>query len=510
MKVLLVKPHVSLNVARSLYGLLHLEPLELEIVAGGIDPEHEVRILDLTVERAPIRTFDRAVDGFRPNVIGYTGYANQAGQVKSLAARARTLASDARQVVGGLHATLAPGDFRDVAALDWVVRGEGGTAMRTLLRHVAEGRNPPEDGRILDRRSAGFTEQADRPPPPFPDDWESIPSPRRDLVDRARYFCVWQGRPGERLPTLFPRTASLQTSRGCPYRCGFCVVPHLHGGRYIPRAVSAVVDEIAAVPETHIYFVDDEMFVKPDRAKAVARELQRRGIRKRYISWARADTICRRPDVFACWRDAGLDLLYVGIESMDDAQLDAYNKRCDVETNGRAVAILRELGIGLHAALMVQPDFSREDFLRMRRAAARLQPCETTFTVFSPPAGTSCWETNRDRFICPDPYAYYDCMHTLLPTALPLKTFYRYFAMLYLLAFRENPWRRHGVRVPWRDRLRLLCAGARFGWSLRSTFKDYDRASWKRGWSGAPERDAAAGRTRPLSLPVRTRYDAGA
>ena len=296
-------------------------------------------------------------------------------------------------------------------------------------------------------------------------------------MDRRRYFSVWHGQPGERLPALFPQTATLRTSVGCPHRCAFCAVPYICGGRYLRKTPEAAVAEIAAVAEKHIYFVDDEMFVDAGRAMEMARRLVQRGIRKRYISWARCDTIVRHPELFQRWKEAGLDLLYVGIESMNDQNLKSYNKRCDAGTNRAAVRILRKMGIGLHAALMVNPDFDREDFLEVRQTVRELAPCEISFTVFSPPPGTPLWETHRARFVCPDPYAFYDCMHTLLPTTLPLKTFYRYFSLLYLYAFRDNPWRRDRIGAPLGEKIRFLRNGLRFGWALRNIHKDYRSAA---------------------------------
>jgi hopanoid C-3 methylase len=478
-RFLLVKPHVSLTVARRLHAFLHLEPLELEIVAGAVAAPHRVRILDLTLHKRPLATFRRTLRREQPDVVGLTGFSNQAQNVKTLAALAKAEYPDIRVMVGGMHATIAPEDFGNGPHIDWIVRGEGATVMRSIVRHLGQGRIPPQNERLLHAGSPAFADLARLPPPEPPADFSEIPAPRRDLTERGRYFCAWSGRPGERLPALFPPTASMRTSTGCPYRCAFCVVPYVSNGRYLKKEPHAVADEIASVPESHIYFVDDEMFLDAERTAEIARELLRRGIRKQYISWARCDTIVRHPDLFRLWKEAGLDLLYVGIESMQEKNLKDYNKRCDAETNRRAVALLRDIGIGLHAALMVNPDFTREDFLQVRETVAQLGPAEFSFTVFSPPPGTPLWKERQAEFIGPDPYAFYDCMHTLLPARLPLKTFYRYFSLLYLFGFRDNPWRRNGVRTTLRDRLRLLRNGACFGWALHNIYKDYLPATVK-------------------------------
>jgi len=471
-KYLLVKPHTSLEVAKRFLEFLHLEPLDLEIVAGGIGPQHDVRILDLSLSRKPPADFAAELRRFQPQVIGFSGYSNQARNVKELAGSAKTVLPQALVVTGGIHATIAPEDYGLPGTIDLVIRGEGATAMRRLTAAFDAGAPLPEDRVFLPVGSAKFGELAALPPPELPP-YDQVPRPRRELIDRARYFCVWSGDFGERLPTLFPRMATVRTSVGCPYSCSFCVVHHLANGKYLQREPEDVVDEIAGIPEEHIYFVDDEMYINARRTRRLAELLIERGIRKKYVSWARSDTICRNVELFRLWKQAGLTVLYIGLESMDERTLTDYHKGYTPETNQRAVGILRELGIGLHAALMVNPDFTREDFLRVRKTALALAPAEVSFTVFSPPPGTPLWKQHRGEFICADPHAFYDCMHTLLPTRLPLKTFYRYFALLYLHTFRRNPWRMKKNKAPLRELLRLFTAGARCGWSLWHIWKDY-------------------------------------
>ena len=472
MKVLLVRPPVTLQVAQRLTPFLHLEPLALEIVAGGISHEHDTRICDLAAEAAPDKTFGRALKEFQPDVIGFTAFSNQAAAVKRLAAQAKAVRSEAFVMVGGVHATIAPEDLRLPGTIDLVVRGEGGTAMAALIPLLESKAPIPVSPVFLPTDAPQFETAAAEPPPELPE-FDKVPVARRNLVDRSRYYCIWHGSPRERLPTLFPRTAAARTSVGCPYRCSFCVVHYLAHGKYLRQSCEAAVQEIADIPEDHIYFVDDEMFIDARRATAIAELLCARGVRKHYISWARADTIVNHPEMFRLWKQVGLSLLYVGLESMEQANLTDYNKGLSTDVNWRAVELLRELGIGLHAALMVNPDFTAEDFLKVRRTVEKVAPAEVSFTVFSPPPGTDCWKKRRADFICPDPHAFYDCMHTLLPTRVPLKMFYRYLSLLWLFSSRHNPWRMNKVKAPLRDVARFLYHGMRYGWSVRNIYKDY-------------------------------------
>ena len=52
------------------------------------------------------------------------------------------------------------------------------------------------------------------------------------------------------------------------------------------------------IKEDHIYFVDDETFLNNKRLTDIANLLLERGIKKKYISWARSDTIVRHPELF--------------------------------------------------------------------------------------------------------------------------------------------------------------------------------------------------------------------
>ena len=472
MKVLLVRPPITLTVARRLQSFLHLEPLALEIVAGGIPSPHETRILDLACEKSVDGAYLRSLAEFKPDVIGFTSYSNEAATVKRLAAVAKAQRAGSLIMVGGTHATTAPEHLRLPGVIDLVIRGEGGTAMRELMPRLELKAPLPESDAFLPVNSPQFDALAATLPPELPP-YDQVPAARRDLVDRSRYYCIWHGKPGERLPTLFPRTGAARTSVGCPFRCSFCVVHYLARGKYVRRTSEDAVNEIFAITEEHVYFLDDEMFIDAERATQIARLLLARGVRKHYVSWSRADTIVKHPEVFKLWKEAGLTLIYVGLESMEPDNLQDYNKHVSPEINRQAIAILRNLDIGLHASLMVNPDFTEADFAKVRRAINVVGPAEMSFTVFSPPPGTELWKKHRAEFCCPDPYAFYDGMHTLLRTKMPLKKFYRQLAMLWLCAARNSPLLRNKVKVPLRDRIRFFYSGFWYGCSVQHIYRDY-------------------------------------
>ena len=471
MRILLVKPNTELMVARRLQeGFLRLEPLELEIVAGGVPENDEVKILDLTLEKNPFNIFKNNLNNWLPELVGFTGYTSNSYTVKKLAGMVKEHNPSTLTVVGGIHATIAPNDYAE-HNIDIIVRGEGGTTFREILERLKKGAPLFFDNRALSVKDPEFNNKALLPPPAYPP-VEQIPVPRRNLVQRSQYYCSWTSSPNRRLDTMFPQVASLRTSLGCPFSCSFCVVHHVMRGKYLQRKPEDVVDEIASLKEKYIYFIDDEMFLNTKRVTRIAILLMERGINKRYISWARSDTIAEHPEVFRLWRRAGLDTVYVGLESMNDSQLNDYNKRTSMESNRNAVEFFREIGITLHAAFIVHPNFTVEDFQSLQREVKNICPAEITFTVLSPSPGTELGRKHQNDFIC-DPYRFYDCMHTLLPTRLPVRQFYRHFSELYITAMRNNPLRMNKIKIPVRDIARAISTGTRFVVSLRKMYQDY-------------------------------------
>jgi hopanoid C-3 methylase len=477
MKVLLVRPHPQLPTSQWLQSMIRLEPYAQELIAGAILPPHDVRICDLAVERKPIPAFQRTLQSYKPDLVGFGGFSSQFVVNRQLARITRDTLPNAITILGGIHPSSYPSNCKHPDLFDLIVRGDGVSAIKTILAALEAKQPLPESPHLLPTKSPRFDELAQLPPPPIHPDAISV-RPRRDLVDADKYFCMCYGRPQARLKSLFPKIACVRTSVGCPHRCSFCVVHFLANGKYHQRPVEDVVDEIASLPQEYIYFVDDETFINYTRMRQMAEMLIARRVKKKYLSWARSDTICRHPDLFELWKKAGLEFVYVGFESLKESNLGDYNKHATASQNRQAREILRKLELNIHAALMVNPDFTDQDFSAVADAIEELAPAEFAFTVLSPPPGTKYYTDNLDKYICPDPCAYYDCLHTILPTKLPLKHFYRRFALLYALGARQIPPKVNRTQTPIPDLLKFFLGGAKLGYHLLRMHRDYDKKYW--------------------------------
>jgi hopanoid C-3 methylase HpnR len=239
------------------------------------------------------------------------------------------------------------------------------------------------------------------------------PLPARDLMrHRRRYFI------GELDPC-----ASIEFTRGCPWDCSFCSAWTFYGRSYRKASPEAAGAEMAGIREPNVFIVDDVAFIRPEHGHAIAAELERRRIRKRYYLETRSDVLLRNEEVFQRWVRLGLRYMFLGMEAVDAEGLDLYRKRVSPDDNFRALEVARRLGLIVAINLIVDPAWDEERF-RLIREFALSVPEIVHLTVMTPYPGTEIWHTESRRLTTRD-YRLFDIQHAVVPTTLPLDVFYR-------------------------------------------------------------------------------------
>jgi magnesium-protoporphyrin IX monomethyl ester (oxidative) cyclase len=179
---------------------------------------------------------------------------------------------------------------------------------------------------------------------------------------------------------------------------------------------------MAHIREPNVFIVDDVAFIHEDHGMAIADELEKRRVRKRYYLETRCDVLIRNEAVFARWAKMGLCYMFLGLESLDADQLKAFRKRVTPNQNFQALEIARKLGIDVAINLITDPSWTREHFERARAWATQV-PEMVHLTVATPYPGTELFHQETREFTTTD-YRLFDIQHAVLPTALPLREFY--------------------------------------------------------------------------------------
>jgi len=409
MRILLIQPPSSLGFIDRVY--MH-EPLALEYLGAGLKIDgHDVLLHDARLDPEIMATARK----FRPDVIGLTGYTSQTNIIKELAGKLKTLTPRPFVIVGGHHATVCPTDF-NLSAIDLIVVGEGVMALREITRELTKKKNfRAIAGLAIPGEKLQFTAARTYP------SLDELPFPDRSLSDRYRkqYFSEW----------LRP-LASIRTSLGCVGRCNFCALWSITGGKYLRRDPENVIKELESIEEKNVFFCDDESMCDIQRMERLANLIAEKNIHKKYFLYARVDTIVRHPELFAKWRDVGLQQVFVGMESFSDTYLKGINKGITIAQQDQAVRILKKLGILLYASFMVDPNFSQEDFRALTAYIRRLKLSHASFSVLTPLPGTTLYDERQNDLLTCRPELF-DFIHAILPTRLPLDVFYSEFARLW-------------------------------------------------------------------------------
>jgi len=455
MRILLVRPRQP-DATIGLQHIMVVEPLELEVIGALVRPPDTVRIVDLILETEPLETF---LAEERPDLVGFTGYITSVGVVRDLAARVKRFDPAIRTIVGGPHAEVCPEDF-DGPDLDFRAVRNAATAFPLLLAHLA-GAGPLPAGVL---RMGEVCDRARLPAFDF-----AYPRPRRELTRRyrSRYFYFYQD-----------RVALLKTAFGCPYTCGFCFCRLLTEGRHHARELGPVLEELEGIREREIYIVDDDFLFSRERVLAFIEGVRARGLDKHFQVYGRADFIAANPDVLARFREVGLRVVIVGLESFSDADLEAYGKRTPAAVNVQAVEVLNKLDIDIYATFILGPDWAEAEFAHLDRAMARLKIRFANLQPLTPLPGVAC-QVPADRLLVRrDQWASWDLAHvTIRPSRLSVAAYYRQIMVLYQrLIWRPRNLLRN-LKYPLPMQMRILRGLARIqGQYARARRGEADRA----------------------------------
>jgi anaerobic magnesium-protoporphyrin IX monomethyl ester cyclase len=259
-------------------------PLQLLHVTAALQSHgHQVRIVDMRLADY------RSVAIGDPLFVGVTSMSGpQIRYGLEFARRVRAERPRCPIVWGGVHATLLPEQTAASEFVDVVVRGESELVVGPLADRLAAGE--PLDG------VRGLTYKADGAVVSTPDaglvDLDTIP------VELPYHHLEL-----DRYPTLQAGRAHIQTSRGCPHRCGFCYNTDFNKRAWRGKSPERVVDEIEWVLERfpHVKIidpVDDNFFVNRKRVEAICELILSRGIRVAWRANCRFDYLATYDEAF--------------------------------------------------------------------------------------------------------------------------------------------------------------------------------------------------------------------
>jgi anaerobic magnesium-protoporphyrin IX monomethyl ester cyclase len=313
---------------------------------------YNVRIFNESVLAGRIDPFTISAD-----VYCISSLTTSSVRAKALANQIRRIYPKSRIIIGGIHASLLPADFEEVA--DCIVQGE---AEKNII-DIIEGKCK---GKIVQGEAI--------------DDVEQLPLVNYGLIQGLDSMDI--------IPIM--------TSRGCPFDCNFCTVTKIFGKKFrmqSPQRIIAEVKHALTFFKTRgIFFYDDNFTANQRRIDELCDLIIAQDLDIAWTAQVRQD-IASNPVLLKKMAKAGCRIVFIGFESINDATLKAMHKsqtRKDIEVS---IRVIQQAGINIHGMFIFGDDNDTVETLRQTVTFAITQHIDTVqFMILTPFPGTPVYD----------------------------------------------------------------------------------------------------------------------
>lgn len=335
-------------------AIASLPSLSLLTLAALTPERHEVDYYEV----ADINDLDELPEC---DLAAFSSYTAQVKDAYQLADRYRQ--QGVRTVIGGLHVTCLPDEALQHA--DAVVVGEGEVSWPRAIADAEAG------------RMSGIYR-----PDGVDFDLADAPVPRYDLLDADRY-----------------NRLTVQTQRGCPWRCEFCASSILLTPHYKQKPVDRVAAEIAEIrriwDEPFIELADDNTFVNKHHGRDLVET-----IGEFDLHWfTETDiSVAEDPQLLRLLAESGCRELLIGLESptvegLEGVEMKRNWKRRQVEKYREAVGTIQSHGIAVNTCFVLGLDGDGPGvFDAIAEFVDDTNPFDVQITVLTPFPGTPLYD----------------------------------------------------------------------------------------------------------------------
>lgn len=306
----------------------------------ALTPEgHEVILID---GNAKAMTRPELVEFCRRENIGLVGI----GAMTRMVARAYLVADSLREagfkvVMGGPHVTECPDEAlgRDGGKrhADAVALGEADATWPVIVEDAANGTLKDIYQPEIDEKGNDIKPSL-QPYPHIP--WETLDLEQFSLI--PKFLRPVMSKFGEGWGKFF--VVPIETGRGCPYGCEFCTVTGFFGDSIRFRTNQSVVEELLRLKarakvergQMAVFFIDDNLAINKKRLKSLCRDIIAAEAQLPWVAQISANLLGDEQlvDLIA---DAGARWIFIGMESIDPANMADVNKTFSKPANYKDV-----------------------------------------------------------------------------------------------------------------------------------------------------------------------------
>lgn len=326
-------------------------PLNIALLAAISERHgHEVKIIDAEAHKISMpKLIDMAIAD-KPDIIALTGMSPFFHFTKDLAEGIKKK-SNIPIALGGQHLTIMKEEVF-LSCFDYGFIGEAEKSLPEFLTRMEKGKDLSDVKGMLFRKNGNIINTG---PSDFDRNLDQLPFPARHLLDMKRYV----------LGTLRGRLnfTSIQTMRGCPWKCIFCASDELNTTNIAKRSPLSVIEEMKEVVEKygirHFMILDDVLTLDRKHIEEICDRIIEEGLNITFEGSTRANLLSE--DLVVKMKKAGLIRLSFGLETVDSTLRETMNKKVPLRYYTQSNRLLNKYGIEvLNSVMLGLPGETRE------------------------------------------------------------------------------------------------------------------------------------------------------
>ena len=380
--------------------------LGIASLAGNVDENIcDVKVADLVlVKRNYMRYAENLLREHSPDIVGLSCMSFQYKSAMNLAKLIKSFDKNIMIVLGGYHPTLMYKEIAespDAQFIDFIVRGEGEATFRELMDNIGAGKGYENIDGLSYKLNGSFHHNRSRALLPL----SEIELPKRD----ARLLT-------EGFHAFGLKADAIETSRGCTNNCKFCSINHMYGRSFRKYEISRVIADIREANKRGakaLGIIDDNITLDLERLEMLCDAIISAKLNHiHYSIQASVRGIAHSEKLVKKMADAGIKLVFLGIESVSQSGLDFLGKRnMTTDQTKRAVKYLRDNGIICAGGLIIgNPDDNEDTLWDIFKIASDLLIDIPLFFILTPHAKTDIRDEllNQGLVTNPDDFSSYN------------------------------------------------------------------------------------------------------
>ena len=338
MKVLILSPPNTFHANRGEGSMDNrIVPLDLATIGAVLEPGNEVRIIDALALGMGKDNVVTAISDYSPDLLLLSPFDRCRWAYDPAREILKEVKTGKIGLIGGYNPDFVLRVMREEKKLTFATYGD---PEETLKEIANKGRFSGIRGTIY--RSGSKAVKAK--PRDFLD-IDKLPVPKREMLDLGIYA---------RFPheNKSDNVMDIMVSRGCPYRCSYCLVKQLYGEKYRVRSPENVTKEIRMLLEKYgtreFHFMDPVFTLKADWVERLCELLE--PLRIEWSCQTRVDLVSEK--ILRKMRKAGCFSILYGAETLSPELLRNIRKGATPEQAKRAVMLTKEAGIEARLSFM--------------------------------------------------------------------------------------------------------------------------------------------------------------